>query len=99
MRMSYSSWPIFAVPPGSTTFCAAIAVENVRRRETLGLQQLRIEVQHDGPLLAAVDVGDDGAWNGDQLRPDEVQAEVVQLLLGEPSCLRGRVEESVQSTR
>ncbi len=59
-------------------------VQHIDRRKPLRLQQLRVEIQHDGTLFAAVHVGNDGARNRDQLRPDEVQAEIVQLLLGEP---------------
>ncbi len=65
-------------------------VQHVCGREAFGLQALGVEVDHDRALLAAVDVGDDGAGNGDQLRPDEVQAVVVELLLGE--ALAGKAE-------
>ncbi len=58
-------------------------VEHVARRESFGLQQARVEVQHDGALFAAIDVGDDCAGDGGELGTDEVEAEVVELLLGE----------------
>src|SRR5882757_9681181 len=58
----------------------------VDRRKTLGLKQLRVEVQHDGSLLAAIHVRNDCAWNGDKLRPNKIKTHVVQLLLGEPSA-------------
>ena len=90
MRMSYSSWPILAVPPGWTTFCAAIALRTSAGERPLACSSFGSRFRHDGPLLAAVDVGNDGAGNGDELRPDEVQAEVVELLLGE--SLAGEAE-------
>src|SRR5882757_5696546 len=58
----------------------------VDRRKTLRLKQLRVEVQHDGTLLAAIHVRNDCARNGDQLRPNKIQPHVVQLLLREPSA-------------
>ena len=89
-RTSYSDWPILAVPPGRTTFCCADGVEHVGGREALGLHAAWVQVDHDLALLAAVDVGDDGAGDGDELRADEVEAEVVELLLGE--ALAGEAE-------
>jgi hypothetical protein len=60
--------------------------EDVVGGETFCLEALGVEVDHDGALAAAVDVGQDGAVDGGELRTDEVEAEVVQLLLGEVSA-------------
>ena len=54
---------------------------------------LGVEVDHDGALLAAVDVGHDGALDGDKLGPDEVEAVVVELLLGEVVAGEGELED------
>ena len=80
---SYSVVPIFAVPPGRIRFCCADRVDDVGRRQALGLQRLRIEVDLDLRLLAAVRIRNLRALHGRQLRAQEVHAEVEQLLLGQ----------------
>ena len=54
------------------------------------MQAPGVEVDHDGALASAVDVGDDDSRHGGELRTDEVEAVVVQLLLGE--ALAGETE-------
>ena len=78
------------MPPGWTTFCCAIALSTSRGARPLACSSRWVEVDHDRALLAAVDVGDDRAGDGGELRTDEVQAEVVELLLGE--ALAGEAE-------
>ena len=55
--------------------------EHVAGAHTDGLQLAWIQIDHDRTLLAAVDVGHNGAGNGDELRSDLVEAVVVQCLL------------------
>ncbi len=64
--------------------------EDFGRREAFGLQFFGVEVHHDRTLAAAVDAGDYGAGNGDELRPNDVHAVVVELLLTE--ALAGEAE-------
>src|ERR1700759_225365 len=56
---------------------------DIARRQPLGLQLMQIEIHLHLALLASVRIGHSRAANGDELRPDEVEAVVVELLLGE----------------
>ena len=56
-------------------------VDHVERRQPFGLQRGRVEVDHDLPLLAAVGKRHRRALHRGELRADEVDAEVEQLLL------------------
>src|SRR5262250_1344216 len=80
---SYSNWPILAVPEGRTRLWRASAL-STSFGASLGLEHPRVEINHDLPLLAAVGIGNGHAGNGDELGPQEVHAEVEELLLGEP---------------
>ena len=77
---------------GRTDLCGATGLDDVLiadggedfgRREAFGLKFFGVEVHHDRTLATAVDAGDYGAGNGDQLRPDDVHTVVVELLLTE----------------
>ena len=56
---------------------------DIARRQPFGLQLMQVEIHLHLTLLAAVRIGHSRAANGDELRPDEVEAEVVELLFGE----------------
>ena len=56
-------------------------VDDIGGREALGLQRLQIQIDLHLTLLAAVGIWNARAVDGDQLRADEVQAVVVELLL------------------
>jgi hypothetical protein len=58
-------------------------VHYVLRRESLGLKQSAIQVDHHFSLLAAVRIRHRRAGNGHQLRPQEVQGQVIQVRLAE----------------
>ena len=51
-------------PTGRIRFCALMALTTSARREALGLQRARVEVDHDLPLLAAVRERDGRALDG-----------------------------------
>jgi len=57
--------------------------QNVLRRETFGLEEVGTEIDHDLALFSAVRKRNNGAGNSDELRAEEILAEVVELLLGE----------------
>ena len=67
-------------------------VRDVDRRQTLGVERVRVEVDHDLPRLAAAGQRHLRALHGGELRADEVQAVVVELLLAE----RRRLERQLQ---
>ncbi len=67
--------------------------EDLVRGDADGLHLLGIEVEHDGTLLAAVGGGDDGAGDGDELRPHDVHAVVVQLLLVEALARESELQD------
>ena len=54
--------------------------DHVARRQPLGLQLLDVQVHLNLPLLAAVRQRDRGALDRRQLRPDEVEPEIEELL-------------------
>jgi hypothetical protein len=56
-------------------------VHNVLRREAFGLKQSAIQIDHHFSLLAAVGIGHGDARNGHQLRPQEVQRQIIQIRL------------------
>ena len=59
-------------------------VDHIRRGQALRLQQGGIQVNPDLALLAPVGIGHGGPGDGDELRPQEVQSDVVQVLLQRP---------------
>src|SRR6202043_261218 len=63
---------------------------NIGRRQPFGLQRGKIKVHLDLALFPAVGVGNADSIDRDQLRADEVQSKVVELLFGEP--LPGKAE-------
>ncbi len=65
-------------------------VKDVLRRKPLRLKKRWAEIDHDLALLSTVGVRNNRAGNGDELRTEEILAEVVQLLLGE--SLAGEAE-------
>ena len=69
---------------GQDQVLVADGVDHIAGRQPLGLQRVQVQVDLHLALLAAVGVGNGGAVDGDQLGADEVQAVVVELLLGEP---------------
>ena len=69
------------VPVGRMRFCSADRIHDIRRRETLGLQCVRIQVHLHLALLAAIRIRHRRTRNRDELRPDEVETVVVELLL------------------
>ena len=85
--------PIFDVPAGRIRFCVADRVDHVGRRQPLGLQRVRIEVDHDLRLLAAVGLRNRRALDRGQLRAEEVHAEVVELLLGQALARQPELED------
>jgi len=80
-RTSYSNSPILAVPEGRITFAAGRRGGRLAERG-LRLKEIRIEVDHDLALFAAVGIGNNRARNGDELWAEKILAEVVELLLG-----------------
>ncbi len=83
LELDIRSWPILAVPDGQDQVLRGDGVDDVGGRQTLGLQRLDVEVDLNLALLAAIRIRDLRALHGGELGTDEVQAEVVQLLLGE----------------
>src|SRR2546425_7460837 len=58
--------------------------DDIGRRNPFRLEQARVQVDHDLALLTAVRVGDGRARHRDELGPQEVEADVVELRLGHP---------------
>src|SRR5213596_1580265 len=57
--------------------------DDVGRGQPLRLEQALVQVDHDLALLAAVRIRDRGAGDGHELGPEEVEARVVELRLGQ----------------
>ena len=66
---------------------------DVGRREVGRIERLGVEVDHDLSRLAPEREGDLGPLDGRQPGPDEVLAEVVELLLGEPLAADAHLED------
>ena len=81
VSIRYSVWPIFAVPVGSTRFCALTAL--TMSAGVARLQRLRIEVDRDHARAAAVRERDLHARHRDQLRAQEVERDVGERLFAE----------------
>jgi len=64
--------------------------KHVLWRESLGLKEGGVEIDHDLALLSTVRERYDRAGNGDELRTEEILPQVVQFLLREP--LAGKAE-------
>ena len=58
-------------------------IQYIARRQTLGLQQLRVDVQHDRTLFAAIDIRNHGARYRHKLRTNKVQTKIVEILLAQ----------------
>jgi PAS domain S-box-containing protein len=58
------------------------SVDHIRCRETFRLQQPLVEIDHNLSLLAAVRIGNRGARYGHELRPEEIQTDIVEVLFG-----------------
>ncbi len=81
--MSYSSTPIFAVPARLHHVLQSHRVQYIVRGQSLRLQQLRIDIQHNRTLLTAVDIRNHGAWHRYELCPDKVSPKIIQRLLAQ----------------
>ena len=67
-------------------------IHYVLRRQSLGLKQPAIQIDHHFPLLSAVRIGHRRARNRHQLRPQEVQCQIVQVRLAESRAGEGELE-------
>ena len=81
------------------TFCSAERVVDVARREPPRVEALRIDVDHDLALLAAVRPRDLRALDGRDVGADEVDAVVEELLLAERVALEREPAGWARSTR
>ena len=63
------------------------------RRKPFGLQQLWVQIDHDLALFAAKGIRDDGAGHRDELRPNEVLAEVIELLFGHAFAGKAKLDD------
>ena len=77
-RRRIPSDPIFEVPPGQDQILIADGVDDIRGAKTFRLQRLCIQVDLNLSLLAAVQVRNGRSGNRNELRADEVRADVVQ---------------------
>src|ERR1700730_13145705 len=81
--MLYSVRPIFAVPEGRTTFCLFTGFTTSSGERAFESSFWESMSTIDLPHFPAVRNGDRGSLNGGQLRANEVQTQVVQLLFWE----------------
>src|SRR6202043_1994634 len=57
--------------------------QHILRGHSLGLQQARVESDHDVTKFASIGIWNSSARNSDQLRTQKVQSDVVQLGFGQ----------------
>ena len=86
----FEACPILAVPEGRIRFCAPIAFDHVDRRQALGLQRCRFEIDLHLPLLAAVGIGNRRALTVTSCVRMKFRPKSIELLLGE--SLAGKAE-------
>ena len=91
--MGYSLSPILAVPGGHDDVLGGEALFTSRGERPQAKSALRVEVDHDLALLAAVGVGDLRALDGGHVGADEVDAVVEELLLAERVALQRHLED------
>jgi len=98
-RTSYSKGPILAVPDGKIRFCCWTAVRTSCGASPFDCHQPWIQIDHDLALLPAIKERDYGPRHCDQLGPQEILSEVVQLLLRESVSGPGPSAEWARSKR
>ena len=91
--MLYSNWPIFWVPTGVIRFCAASALATSCPDSPRACSAAGIEVDLDLALLAAEGIGDRGARHGHQRRAELVDADVGEVLLGQPLARQRELDD------
>src|SRR5260370_17416700 len=72
----------FCRTPGQDEILTRDRVQNVLRRESFCLKQVRIEVDHYLTLLSAIGKGNHSPGDSNELGPQKVLAKIVQLLFG-----------------
>ena len=82
METSYSLGPIFDVPVGRIRFCALIALTTSSADRPFDCKRRGIQIDLNLTLLAAVGIRNRRARHGDELRSNEIQSVVIELLLG-----------------
>ena len=80
------------MPEGRIRFCARDRIHDIRGRQAFGLQCVQVKIDLDLTLFAAIGIRNAGAIDGYKLCADEVQAVIVELLLGEPLAGKIRAE-------
>ena len=83
VRTVYCVSPIFAVPAGKVRFWALTALTTSQRRQPLGQQLCRVDIDHDLPVLAARRRRQGDAGDRRQLLADPIDAVVIELLFAE----------------
>ena len=68
-------------------------VHHVGRRQTLGLKQRRVQIDHYLDLFAAVGIRHRRAGNRDELGSQKIQTEVVELLLGKAFSGKSKLDD------
>ena len=64
----------------------------IGRAEAFRLKGLRVEIDLNLSLFASVKVRNRSAWNGDQLRTNEIRTEIVELLLADAAARDGKLQ-------
>ena len=80
------------VPEGRIRFWALIVFTTSLGESPLDLERLEIQIHLHLALLATVGIGTLSALDGCELRADEIQPEVIQLLFGEALAREAKLE-------
>ena len=88
--MSYSRSPIFAVPCGKTRFWLLTALTTSAPEMSPLQELLRIEIDGDQAVLAAVRSGEFRAFDVGELGAEKIDRQVRQLAARKASCCSGR---------